>query len=128
MNIHAYPYQIFHTGLVRIEESFTAHYVLELITNHLSLFGISMESDVVAIVCDGSSVMVNLCRVSRVESMLCNAHGIHLAVMAVLYKNKSVQTEFKDTYTRLFEKEVEQHKSLYNVEIFNDSADLGYPQ
>ena len=57
-----------------------------------------MESDVVAIVCDGASVMVKLFRVSRVEYQLCIAYGIHLAVMAVVYKKISVHTEFKDTF------------------------------
>ena len=50
-----------------IKESFTAHYGLELITSHFSIFRISMESDVVAIVRDGGSLKRKLCRVSRVS-------------------------------------------------------------
>lgn len=72
-------------GLVRIIGSCTAEKSVELVNAKLWDFGIS-ASDVVASTTDGASVMIKFGRLSAYEHQLCYNHGIHLAVLDVIYK------------------------------------------
>ena len=49
-----------------------------------------MQTSIVSIVSDGASVMKKLGKISQLETKLCYAHSVHLAVCDVLYKNRSV--------------------------------------
>lgn len=48
-----------------------------------------MKTDIVSIMTDGASVMTKIGKISSTYQQLCFAHGIQLAVIGVLYKNKS---------------------------------------
>lgn len=50
----------------------------------------------VACVTDGASVMVKLGKLINCEYHLCYAHGMHLAVCDVLYKNKKTSGSVSD--------------------------------
>jgi hypothetical protein len=61
---------------------------IELLEKKLATFGLSLSKDIVAICTDGASVMCKVGRLIEAEQQLCYAHGIQLAVLDVLYKNK----------------------------------------
>jgi hypothetical protein len=58
-------------GLARIAKSFTAEYALKALRIHLLEFGIILETDIIAMVVDGASVMLKLGRLSPVEIQGC---------------------------------------------------------
>ena len=54
-------------------------------------FGITnMQMSVVSLVSGGASVMKKLVKISLLNHQLCYAHGVHLAVCDVLFKNRSL--------------------------------------
>ena len=68
-----------------------AEKIFQLLEKQLPHFGITnMQTSIVNIVSDGASVMKKLGKISLLDSQLCYAHGVHLAVCDVLYKNRSV--------------------------------------
>ena len=71
-------------------ESCVAEKILQL-EKQLADFGITnMQISVVSIVSGGASVMKKLVKISQLNYQLCYAHGVHLAVCDVLFKNRSV--------------------------------------
>lgn len=92
MNINVHTSKEFwNLGMVRIKESMTAEVCVQLLEGHLKQHGISLNKDIVAIVTDGPNVMLKVGRIVKTEHQLCIAHGIHLAVCDVLYRNKNQQ-------------------------------------
>ena len=72
-------------------ESCGAEKILQLLEKQLADFGITnMQTSVVCIVSDGASKMKKLGKVSQINHQLCYAHGVHLAVCDVMYKNRGV--------------------------------------
>lgn len=55
-------------------------------------FNLKMERDIVNLTTDGATVMEKVGRLTDAEHQLCLAHGIHLAVIEVLYKKPTVVT------------------------------------
>lgn len=84
VNIH-FNQKYINLGLVKIEGSCTANKTIELVNSKLSDFGINL-SDVVASTTDGAAVMVKFGTLSQYIHQLCYNHGIHLAVIDVIYK------------------------------------------
>ena len=95
LNIYLYSQcrKVWNLGLFRIQDSFTAEKVLQMVTDKLKLFNISLEEDVVATVTDGPSVMVKFGNICPAEHQLCFAHGIQLAVNDILYSKPKEQSE-----------------------------------
>ncbi|CAK1587921.1 unnamed protein product [Parnassius mnemosyne] len=94
INIHSKdlePANYKNLGLVRIKGSMPADVGTQLIQQHLSNFGLSLE-DIVAFTTDGASVMVKMGKNFDGHHQLCFAHGIQLAVLDVLYKSKNQST------------------------------------
>ncbi|CAG5019360.1 unnamed protein product [Parnassius apollo] len=94
INIHSKdlePANYKNLGLVRIKCSMPADVGTQLIQQHLSNFGLSLE-DIVAFTTDGASVMVKMGKNFDGHNQLCFAHGIQLAVLDVLYKSKNQST------------------------------------
>jgi hypothetical protein len=77
-------------GLIRVHGSMPAEKCVELVNQRLQEFGPSLENHTVAICTDGASVMRKAGRLISAEHQLCLAHGIHLAVLDVLYKKRNV--------------------------------------
>ncbi len=73
-------------GMVRVNGSMPADKGLELIIEKLGQFGLDLKKHIVALTTDGASVMKKLGRQSGILHQLCHSHGIHLAVVDVLYK------------------------------------------
>lgn len=99
MNIHIYydDGQSDNLGLVRIQESCPAEKVYELVNAKLSDFNIKLQSDIVAITSDGASVMIKFGRLSPAHQQICYNHGIHLAVMEVMYQKRKVANRIYDS-------------------------------
>ena len=71
-------------------DSCGAEKFFQLLEKQLVHFGITnMQTSLVSIVLDGTSVMKKLAKISQLDYQLCYAHGVHLAVCNVLYQNRS---------------------------------------
>lgn len=84
VNVHSEK-EFWNLGLVRIHGSLPAEKCIEILTQKLNEFGLCLNSDIVCIVTDGSSVMQKVGRLLKADQQLCLAHGIQLAVISVLY-------------------------------------------
>lgn len=73
-------------GVIRIQGSMNAAKAIKLVEERLESFGLNLNTDVVATVTDGASLMVKLGKETSPHHVTCYAHGIHLAVCDVLYK------------------------------------------
>ncbi|CAL8129446.1 unnamed protein product [Orchesella dallaii] len=84
INVHAAG-EFFNLGLARIRGTFTAEACLEIVTSKLSDFNINLKDDIFGLATDGAAVMKKFGRLTGRKQLLCMAHGIHLAVIGVLY-------------------------------------------
>ena len=90
INIHCQN-NVINLGLIRMRDSCGAEKIFQLLEKQLAHFGITnMQTSIVSIVSDGASVTKKLGKISQLDHQLCYAHGVHLAVCDVLYKNRSV--------------------------------------
>ena len=106
-------------GLVRIQGSCPSEKVYELLNAKLSDFNLSLQSDIVAITSDGASVMIKFGRLSPAHHQICYNHGIHLAVMEVMYQKR------KRT-NRIYESDVSDGDGTTDGENNNENdADCG---
>ena len=81
-------------GLKPINGSMPAKELEKLIIEKLTEYGVVLVKDVVAIACDGCSLMKKLGKnLEPINQQLCLAHCIHLAVTKCLYKTKTSDTE-----------------------------------
>lgn len=78
-------------GMIRILDSFSAEKMLSAVIKKLKEFDLEFKQYIVASVTDGASVMCKFGRISGVEHQLCYAHGLHLAVSDVIYKNQLLE-------------------------------------
>lgn len=136
MNINVHSLDNFwNLGLLRIKVSMTAEVCVSLLQEKLAHFGLSLNSDIVAIVTDGPNVMLKVGETfNSWTSQLCFAHGIHLAVCDVLYKKKiqneieSVESENSadDEYNDVQENidSLESVLSINSDEIDSEMSDL----
>ena len=72
-------------GMKRIHGSLDAVAAAEMTKQKLMEYGLNIETDIVANTTDGASVMVSMGEKLPTLHVLCMSHGIHLAVVAVLY-------------------------------------------
>lgn len=87
MNIIVYTNgKLFNVGLVRMKKSGTAENCIQYLEDRLNKFGISLSYDVVGFTTDGASTMQKIGKLIAPKQQLCLAHGLHLAVVDVLYK------------------------------------------
>ena len=77
-------------GMIRIRGSFTAEAAVESLEQKLRDFSLDINTDIVGTTTDGASVMVAMGPKLPTIHQLCHAHGIHLAVVAVVYQVRSV--------------------------------------
>lgn len=87
VNINAHGGASFNLGLIRIPKSCPAEEVKRLMGEKLLEFGLN-QKDVVAATVDGAAVMTKFGRLVAMLHQQCYNHGIHLAVIDVLVKNK----------------------------------------
>ena len=76
-----------------------------------------MQTSVVSIVSDGTSVMKKLSKISQLNHQLCYAHGVGLAVCDVLFKNRSVAHTAGEDYDYDENQDEEMHKEGLSILI-----------
>ena len=90
INVHCQN-DVINLGLIRMLASCNAEKILQLLEKQLADIGITnMQTSDVSIVFDGASAMKKLSGICQLHYQLCYAHGVHLAVCDVLYKNRSM--------------------------------------
>lgn len=88
MNIIIHTNQkLFNIGLVRMKKSGTAVNCIQYLEDRLKEFGVLLSEDVVSFTTDGASTMQKIGKLIVPKQQLCYAHGLHLAVVDVLYKS-----------------------------------------
>ena len=96
INIHMPDEDPIGLGMVRIRGSLDATAAVNIVCKKLTEFGVDMDKDVVATTTDGASVMVKFGKLLKRPHQQCHSHGLHLAVIDVLYKTIPVATEDGD--------------------------------
>ncbi|KAL5267571.1 hypothetical protein ACHWQZ_G004568 [Mnemiopsis leidyi] len=86
-------------GLTRIRGRCGAIEVADTLKRTLLLYGVDIDKDIFSMTTDGASVMTKLGKsyISVPFHLLCQAHGLHLAVTDLLYKKKSKSTADSST-------------------------------
>ncbi|UYV73977.1 hypothetical protein LAZ67_11001680 [Cordylochernes scorpioides] len=87
INIHSRT-KVWNLGLTRISGVFSSEQCKYVIGAKLLEFGIDFETDIVCVTTDGCAMMVKLGHIIGPLQQLCYAHGLHLAMMDVLYAKK----------------------------------------
>ena len=92
MNINIYcQNDVINLGIIRMRDLCGAEKIFHLLEKRLAHFGITnTQTSIVSIVSDGATVMKKLGKISQLDHQLCYAHGMHLVVCDVLYKNRSM--------------------------------------
>ena len=85
-------------GVVLLNGNATAQMLTQTLISHLAIFGINIETHVVAITSDGAAVMKKLQQGLPCETQFCQAHGIHLAVTDIFVSKKPFPIEWMDEY------------------------------
>ena len=89
MNINCHFQGGFHSlGLVRIHGSMDTKKAIRLVEDRLNYFGLDLNTDIVAMITDGASLMVKFGKETSPLHVICYAHAIHLAICDVLYKRQ----------------------------------------
>ena len=83
INVHCGE-QVWGLGVIRCLGSMTAERCVDLLKEKLAEFGLNLQH-VMGVTSDGAAVMVKFGKQLPCDHQLCLAHGIHLAVVDVLY-------------------------------------------
>lgn len=78
-------------GLLRINGSLPAKKCVELLSDKLNHYGLSLEKNIICLINDGAAVMQKVGKLVPAAQQLCLAHAIQLAVVDVLYKKSSTE-------------------------------------
>lgn len=97
INLHKKSGDFVCLGLIRVFGSLTAAKTKFLILEKLDEFGVSLTDDVVSSMCDGAAVNISYCKNSGCEYQICLSHGIHLAVIDVLFKKKTFHSNSENS-------------------------------
>ncbi|KRZ57748.1 hypothetical protein T02_6388 [Trichinella nativa] len=84
LNVHTIN-KDYGVGIIRINGSVKAAGIIQIILEKLQQFELDMKTDIVAFDTDSAFVMRKIGRLLGIEHQLCYNHGIHLAVVDVIY-------------------------------------------
>ena len=76
-------------GMKEINEYMKTENAVMMIAEKLSEFGLNLKEHIVEMVTDGTAIMEKTGRLSEVLHQICHSHGIHLAVIDVLFKKNN---------------------------------------
>lgn len=82
-------------GLIRINASASAENLVRLIIEKLNEFNLNMNDDIISVTTDGPNVMKKVGRIIPCLQQFCYAHGLQLAVIDVLYKQREENEELE---------------------------------
>ena len=98
MNVNVHSRNNFwNLGMKKINGKMPAEKVLDLLIEKLHEYKIDLNQHIVSIVCDGAPVMVKMGRLSKIHQQICLVHGVHLAVVDVLYSKDSTSIDLQET-------------------------------
>ena len=80
-------------GLVRFRGSLNSKRITDIVKERLTEFGLNLNRDIVGATSDGASVMIKFGNENEFAHQLCLAHGIHLTVCDVLYKENKLEND-----------------------------------
>lgn len=103
----------FNLGLIRLKKSGTAINCVQYIEERLKEYELSLSKDIVGFTTDGASTMQKIGKIIEPKQQMCFAHGVHLALLDVLYKTPPVVQTFHDDDSSSDEEE----DDLGNIEI-----------
>lgn len=131
LNINAHiKNQFWNLGLTRVRGSLPAESCIKLIEERLELFGIDLHKDIVCITTDGAPVMQKVGKLLVCLQQLCLAHGVHLAVLDVLYKqhkSASMKTVEDGANSESDDEENGEGFQIFTEEVELELADSLYP-
>ena len=84
---------------------------IELVQGRLAKFNLNLDTDIVATITDGASVMMKVGRETCPLHIACLSHAIHLCICDVLYKEKRKINEFNNKNNNTNANEVEEEDS-----------------
>jgi hypothetical protein len=94
MNLNVHFQGGFHSlGMIHVKGTMPATKGVQLVKAKLESFGLDLDSDIVADVTDGASVMQKFGRITKPLHMMCYAHAIHLSVCDLMVTKKKKPNE-----------------------------------
>lgn len=130
LNVHCNGGFFFNLGAIRVFGSMPAEKCVKLVQNHLRVFGLDMDKDIVAAVKDGATVMNKFGRDIKALSIVCLNHGIHLSVIDFLFKKnpsedfENVEDEEDEEENDDEDDELQQETSFEVTEVLNDDKEM----
>ena len=97
VNIHSRN-KFWNLGMKKTNGKMPAEKVLNLLIEKLHEFKIDLHQHIACIACDGAPVMVKMGRLSKIHQQICLVHGVHLAVVDVLYFKNLTSIEMQEQY------------------------------
>lgn len=120
LNVHLYSeLESFNLGMVRINVSCTAETMVNLTNERLKMFNIE-PTDIIATITDGAAVCKSYGNKLKVFHQLCYDHGIHLAVVKVIYK---LMQDVKTHKQIVFEDEEMSEEANEAIEVDEDAGE-----
>ena len=102
INVHSTKLGFANLGLSRMIGSFPSEKLNDHVNTHLSKFGIDIAQDVICITTDAAAVLVKWSKSIPCLHLKCMCHGLHLAVMDILYvKKKKPRTQVDPDETQI---------------------------
>ena len=84
---------------------------IELVQGRLAKFNLNLDTDIVATITDGASVMMKVGRETSPLHIACLSHAIHLCIFDVLYKEKQKISKFNNKINNVNNNKVEEEDS-----------------
>ena len=88
INVHSSKLGFANLGLSRMIGSFPSEKLNDHVNTHLAKFGIDIAQDVICVTTDAAAVLVKWSKSIPCLHLKCMCHGLHLAVMDILYVKK----------------------------------------
>ena len=85
----------YNLGMIRIRLSQTPRTMLEVISDKILEFGLTLESDVVAIVSGSTPYLQELVGLAPCEHVICLSHTLHLCISDCLYRQQESVADIK---------------------------------
>ena len=81
MNLYLHDGQSFQSlGMIRVKGSMKSEKAIELVQGRLAKFNLNLDTDIVATITDGASVMMKVGRETCPLHIACLSHAIHLCI------------------------------------------------
>ena len=118
-------------GMKEINESMKTENAVMMMAEKLSEFGLNLKEHIVEMVTDGTAIMEKTGRLSEVLHQICHSHGIHLAVIDVLFKKNNADEHEDEIFhsetihevTANEEWKIDDNAQITREKSLNDSED-----